>query len=190
MDKRHFSTFDHLIFLALETDSDREEVVVFAEENFSLFERESDCFNDKYITPYNLEKYVYSRGLGLSLEDVANSIGWSATLLSFLFKGHRLSLDKLIEFAQAEVFAIAQMKREHLAVLEKAEGSLSSVTFLEKVYSGAYGAKQQVVVNSAFEQGETTEDKWKLEVHHIKNTIKEKAKASDDCDQGQDTTTN
>jgi len=179
MDKRHFSTFDTLVYLSKETDASEEEILLFAEENFSLFDRDSDCYNNKYVTPYYMEKYAYHRGLGLSLEDVANSIGWSATLLSMLFKGARLSIGKLIMFAQAEIFALAKMKAEHLSILEKADGSLSSVTFLEKVFTGAYGAKQQLVVNSAFEQGEQEEDNWKLEVHHINTKVQSKEDDND-----------
>jgi len=111
--------------------------------------------------------------LGLPLPEVANSIDMSATLLSKLFQGHRISLDKLVKLAMAETFAMARAKAEHLGNLERAQGLQGTLAFLEKAYSKQYGDRKQIDINSGFFE-EDSVDTWKVEIHHVDNKIKEK----------------
>ena len=97
---QEFSKFDKLIYWAEETDLDIDTVTLNVIKEFSLYNPDEDNFNDKFLSDYTLENYAYNRSLGLPIVEVANSIGMSATLLSNIYKGHRLSLKKLIDFAK------------------------------------------------------------------------------------------
>lgn len=169
-----FSKFDQLIHYVNESDLSPDEVLAQVIELFPLFDPNSDCYNDKHLSDYNIDLYYYNRSLGLPVVEVANSINLTATLLSKLFLGERVSLTKLVNLAQAEVFALAGQKATHLSMLEKTEGINGNVTFLEKAFSAQYGDRKQIDINSGF--GAKEDNQWNVTIHHVENKI---AEASD-----------
>lgn len=168
-----FSKFDQLIHIVEESDLDAKTVLDKVIELFPGFDPNSDCYNDKHLSDYNLDLYYYNRSLGLPVVEVANSINLSATLLSKLFNGERVSLNKLVSLAQAETFALSGMKATHLAELEKTDGLNANVTFLEKAFSAQYGDRKQIDINSGF--GAKDDKTWNVTVHHVDNKIAEAA---------------
>jgi len=165
--------FDKLLYKAVESDTPKEEVVEWVCANFPMFDPDSDCYNDQYLSDYYLDKYAHSRSLGLPVVEVANSIELSAELFSKIYFGYRVSLDALIRLAKAEIFAIAQMKARCLDNLQSQGGLQATLAFLEKAFSDRYGDRKQIDINTGF--AEHKEDKWELTIHHVDNKIKEKA---------------
>lgn len=166
-----FSKFDELIYLVEESDKPIDEVIHRIKQLFPLFNPKSDAYNDKFLSDFSIDKYAYNRSLGLPIVEVANSIQITATLLYRIFQGERVSLDKLVELAKAENFAIAERKAAHLALLEKSDGKTSTITFLEKAFSKQYGDRKHIDINTGFEQAED-KNKWTIEVTRVGNTNK------------------
>jgi len=166
-----FSKFDQLIYTTKQSDLTQKQIITVAKELFPNFDPETDNFNDQFLTDFNLEKYAYHRSLGLSLVEVAHSIGWSATLLSKIYFGERLSLDRLIDFAEAETYSVAERKSEHLGLLEKEIGDKASVIFLEKAFSKEYGDRKQIDINAGFIEPED-ENTWNIVITHVDNMPK------------------
>jgi hypothetical protein len=168
-----FSKFDQLIYYTEESDLSKTDIVAKVQELFPKFDPDSDCYFDKHLTEYTLDKYYYNRSLGLPIAEVAQSISMSVTLLSMIFQGERVSLKCLLMLAKAETFALAEMKATHLSFIEKADGMGATVTFLEKAFSAQYGDRKKIDISTGFEEKES--NAWSVTVHHVDNKIKEKS---------------
>ena len=164
------SKFDKLIYLTTESGFPVEQVMSEIVELFPLFDPgELDTHNDQFLTDYRVDLYQYNRSLGLPVVEVAQSLQMSVTLLQEIFKGSRVSLEKLVLLARAENYAMSSKKAEHLGAIEKANGRGSSVTFLEKAYGKTYGDRHLIDVSSGFD--ETSDNSWNVVVHHVENKV-------------------
>lgn len=166
-----FSKFDQLIYWVEESGESEAVVLKEVVALFPEFDVHSDKFNDQYITPYIMEKYVKARALGIPLIEVANSMHMSATLLYQIYHGERVSLERLVGFAKAETFSEAEKKVDHLAAIETAALAKSSITFLERVHSKDYAERKQIDINQGFGT-EKDGNTWTVNVVKVDNKSK------------------
>lgn len=92
---------------------------------------------DEYVTDYTMEVYSFNRSIGLSVAECAHQLEYPGKLFEKMLTGTGLSLLKLKQFAESEVFAMSSLKAKHLKNLEGlSNGSdwRASVAFLEKVF--------------------------------------------------------
>jgi len=168
-----YSKFDQLIYWVKEANLPEEEQLKKAKELFPLFDTtQKNTYNDRYLTPYDIECFAYNRSLGLPVIEVANSIRKSATLFNRLFQGEGLSLETLVNLCEAEVFAEAELKASHMKDLEKTKGHGANVTFLEKAFAKQYGDRKQIDINTGFGAKDDEDNSWKVEIVHVKTQPK------------------
>lgn len=140
-----------------------------------------DKHNDGLLTDYILEAYAYARSLGLSIDDAANAINITGTLIKKLMEGEGLSLEKFVALVEAEMYAAAEMKLKHLKKLDtssdSSDGIKASISFLEKIYPDIYGPRATVT----HDVDPSIKKKWELEISHIDLKVK-KTSASKEFD--------
>jgi len=133
--------------------------------------------NDELLTDYIIEAYSYSRSLGLSIEDAANSVKITSTLMHKLLSGEDLSLDKFVSLIEAEIYASAEMKVKHLKKMDltsdKPDGMKASIAFLEKIYPKIYGPRATIT----HDLDDDLVKKWELEISHVDVKVKKESKA-------------
>jgi hypothetical protein len=137
--------------------------------------------NDGLLTDYILEAYAYARSLGLSIDDSANAINITGTLIKKLMEGEGLSLEKFVALVEAEMYAAAEMKLKHLKKLDtssdSSDGIKASISFLEKIYPDIYGPRATVT----HDVDPSIKKKWELEISHVDLKVK-KTSASKEFD--------
>lgn len=140
-----------------------------------------DKHNDGLLTDYILEAYAYARSLGLSIDDSANAINITGTLIKKLMEGEGLSLGKFVALVESEMYAAAEMKLKHLKKLDtssdSSDGIKASISFLEKIYPDIYGPRATVT----HDVDPSIKKKWELEISHVDLKVK-KTSASKEFD--------
>lgn len=166
--------YDLLIHTVRETELPRKKQLEVANGLFPIFTDEGFC--DHLLTDYVVEAYAYSRSLGLSVEDAANSVRVTATLINKLLQGEGLTLMKFVDLVEAETYAIAEMRVKHLKKIDKtsdnADGMKAAVAFLEKIYPEDYGPKALVTHDVV----DSIKQKWEVEVKHVDIKTKQESK--------------
>jgi len=171
--------YDLLIHTVKELNLSKPKQLAVVKELFPKFDSKITD-NDKLLTDYIIEAYSYSRSLGLSIEDSANSVKITSTLMHKLLSGEELSLDRFVSLIESEIYASAEMKVKHLKKLDttadKTVDTKASISFLEKIYPTIYGPRATVTHGIADELVK----KWELEISHVDVKVKKESSAKDD----------
>jgi hypothetical protein len=164
--------YDELLYLV--NESGQENPKEYVTDLFPSFDPK-DNHNDQYLSDYIWENYVYSRSLGLSIEDAAHSANISGVLIKKMLEGVGLSLEKFVKLAEGELFRVAEMKRKHLSNLDtasnNAKGIAASITFLEKIYPKTYSPKAALTLDV----DDNIKRKWEVEVVNVDAVKKEQS---------------
>lgn len=168
------SRFDELIHYTKESGLPNDQVIDLVKGLFPDFDADlTEFHNDKFLSTANIAKYEHYRSLGLTVVESAQCLNLSATLMAKLFNGEGLSLDKLIDLAEAELFAVSKMKAKHIKNLDESKERNASVTFLEKVFADQFSSRSKVAIaNGLGDPADKEEKKWSIEVHHVKTSDK------------------
>lgn len=166
--------YDLMVHIVNESDLSTKDQLTGVAKLFPKFDQlQSHCHNDKYLTDYVIELYAYSRSLGMSVADSANSARISATLMKLMLDGVGLSIESFTKLAEAELYAASEMKRKHLSKLDQCadsdDGMKASIAFLEKIYPKQYGPRATVT----YDVDDSIKQKWEIEVQHITHKDKE-----------------
>lgn len=167
--------FDELIHYTQESGLPEEQVLGLVKDLFPGFDPDlTEFHNDRFLTAANLAKYEYYRSIGLSVIECGQCINLSATLMAKLFKGEGLSLERLIDLAEAELFSVAKIKAKHLKNLDNSKERNASVTFLEKVFADQFSSRSKLAIANGLGQVDEDKDelKWTVEVHHVETSDK------------------
>ena len=79
---------------------------------------------DKHLLSSKLEMYVYYKAaLGLSTMDAANAVELNSVMFDKAYEGEGVSIDKLLELVELELYTYAATKAEHYKNLERNSSS-------------------------------------------------------------------
>jgi len=166
-----YNKFDILIHNVKELKSSPAELRRVVSATFPEFSHApADHIYEDLIESYDLEMFSYSRSLGLSIEEAAYNVGWSAILINDIYMGKGVCLETLLDFAEAELFAIARIKKQHLTALDTSPAKNASVVFLEKVFASQYGPASKLTVDTNLVPEE--DRTWHVEVTHVETKDK------------------
>lgn len=141
------SQLDLLIHVVTEADLSDEERITSVRRMFPHFNPDPKTHTfDKRLDDLALDLYAHRRSLGLSINQCAYALGMSSILLTALFEGKFISLNKFVKLAQAELFATSSFKQTHLRNIEEHSNAdwRASIALLEKVLPEDYSPRAEI----------------------------------------------